>query len=339
MAPPMSQPDRQSGNCCCIWWILLALLLVAAAFSLTYYGFLKKTPADSESSDDDSKPTDVGTSVDGTPVTVPSKAPDKTPVKAPAKVPTPRPTPAAGGNFGGFNTKRPTSHTHGGRYGSSAAKPSRPWIQFDSTGKGSYIALGKSANGWMHARGQDGTVRAGPPVAREGQATATIRVDNAPTFQRVGPNNAAGSLSGHKSEIGIRITSQSIGSVQIGVVAENYTDWDKTMFWSSQESRIWFYGYPQCTHNGYIEASNHTKVSKTPEGYIRPGDIGPRVDGLPPLHRGSEVTVTLNAGTVTFLVKAANKSKARKVHSFELPQNCGEISLAVSLLDTSVTLL
>jgi len=48
----------------------------------------------------------------------------------------------------------------------------------------------------------------------------------------------------------------------------------------------------------------------------------------------SEVTVTLSGGTVTFAHDGS------EVHSFELPENCGRVSLAVSVCDGGqVTLL
>lgn len=132
-------------------------------------------------------------------------------------------------------------------------------------------------------------VRAGPWVPRDGNAVATVRVDKT-----------------------------SMWGVEIGVMGEDYTDWDGTM-WDSPHT--WYY---------HPSPSGSTEMAIVHDSRF----ICEQSRVFPVLTVGSEITVTLTGGTVTFTHDGTD------VYSFELPENCGRISLAVCVWeDGQVTLL
>merc|ERR1711964_907368 len=93
-------------------------------------------------------------------------------------------------------------------------------------------------------------------------------------------------------------------TVEIGVVAQGYTDWDRAM---SLRPHAWCYESDgEISHAGEFAES------------VESGD-------LPELSAGSTVTVTLRNGTVTFAHVGS------EVHSFVLPKDCGRISLGVCM--------
>merc|ERR1711964_291991 len=69
-------------------------------------------------------------------------------------------------------------------------------------------------------------------------------------------------------------------------------------------------------------------------GYIKHGNIIQESSGkiLPRLVPGSELTVTLREGWITFTTGGKTSARSQKtVSSFELPKNFGRVSLAVSI--------
>jgi len=172
--------------------------------------------------------------------------------------------------------------------------PVEQWRQFDSTDKGEYIELFNDNRIATTDDIQDfGTVRAGPWVARDGYATATVRVDRL-----------------HNDH----------GYLEIGVVDKGYTEWDGDGNSNRNfKPHFWFYNN---------------------QGIVVHGDGTTNSIKLPDLAAGSVVTVTLSGGTVTFANDESEvHSYESEFHSFDLPPDCGPISLAVHTSDAEVTLL
>jgi len=100
----------------------------------------------------------------------------------------------------------------------------------------------------------------------------------------------------------VRVDQWTGRILHIGVVTEGYTDWDGSM---SGCDHAWFY----TAHGEVYHAGEMVGI------------------GNPPLRAGSELTVTLEGGAVTWLTEDGTE-----LHSAELPDNCGRISLAVGML-------
>merc|ERR1712098_378753 len=101
--------------------------------------------------------------------------------------------------------------------------------------------------------------------------------------------------------IGTVRVHQNTGSVSVGIVTEAYTRWDGDMM----DSQSWSYWKGYLTHNGRV---------------IPYGVSGKKRQAT----SRDDITVVLREGRVTF-------SHKDKTYSFELPMDCGRISLAVTL--------
>merc|ERR1711964_394233 len=117
---------------------------------------------------------------------------------------------------------------------------------------------------------------------------------------------------------------------------EDYTDRDGTM-WTGSDwapgAGLWA---PGAAHGWYYYASPRgSKGMIVHDGWpVVQCSKGSNVLPFPDLIVGSEITVTLTGGTVTFTHDGTD------VYSFELPENYGRISLAVCLYENDqVTLL
>merc|ERR1711964_635301 len=101
------------------------------------------------------------------------------------------------------------------------------------------------------------------------------------------------------------------GQVRIGVLTARYNKWEGSM---SDYSGAWSY-------------SNYGRVTYS----------SCQMKSVPRFAAGSEVTVYLSGGWVTFQQKPAGHKKCH-VHSFVLPLDCGPISLGVTLGWAQVTI-
>merc|ERR1711964_452699 len=106
--------------------------------------------------------------------------------------------------------------------------------------------------------------------------------------------------------------------------------------WKFKDRWICWYrsdrGYPDgCVYEELYEISG--SWTNLPRGYEIVGRWGRGTTGLPPLAAGSEVTVSLKAGTLTF------SHNGEEVHRYTLPEG-GPIQLSVPMWgDGKVTLL
>jgi len=182
------------------------------------------------------------------------------------------------------------------------------WDQFDGSDKstGLHITLSNGNKTASAAHSNYGSVRAGPWVDRDHYAAATVRV----------------------GKLCLKNTGEwDDTTLRIGVVARSY--WLHTR---GREARV----LVGCEHHAWWYKNDGTirDAGKIVWDEARDWD---EENGFSDSERaftaGSVITVTLDVGTVTF------EKDGKKIYSFELPENCGPISLAVTLNnDASVTL-
>lgn len=157
-------------------------------------------------------------------------------------------------------------------------------------------------NSW-HVRNNLITLSNGDKTASGNRRNESGRVDAAGTMVRR-EDRATGTVRVDLVRPG--------GWVEVGVVTSEY------------------YGGRDCNFDKWMSRSSHAWCYYT-SGIIF--HAGEKVkEGLPMLITGSEITVTLKEGTVTF-------TNENTIHSFQLPEKCGRISLGVTASDATVTLL